>query len=114
MSKNWSTKDLLGTKHLLDEHRAIKEARIAKNAAAGCWLPYKPGWTYGAVRDYEIWTLCDKVRDSDHTTLNPYRLALDEFWTPDDRYGFPGPQAKDYSAGSEGRARLRFAARITT
>jgi hypothetical protein len=34
MSKNWSPKDLLSTKHLLDEHRAIKEARIAKNAAS--------------------------------------------------------------------------------
>ncbi len=41
MSKNWSPKDLRGTKHLLAEHRAIKEARIAKNAASGnpCLLP---------------------------------------------------------------------------
>ena len=41
MSKNWSPKDLRGTKHLLAEHRAIKEARIAKNAASDnpCLLP---------------------------------------------------------------------------
>jgi hypothetical protein len=82
LSKSWSPKDLRSTKHLLDEHHSIQKARIAKNAAAGCWLPYKPGLTYGAARDYEIWTLGDKVRDSDHTTLNPYRLALDEFWSP--------------------------------
>ena len=60
---------------------------------------------YGAVRDYEIWTLGDKVRDSDRTTLNPYRLALDEFETPDDRCS-PGPSAKDYSDAGEGPGRV--------
>jgi hypothetical protein len=106
LSKNWSPKDLSGTKHLLDEHRAIEEARIAKNAAAGCWLPYKPGWTYGAVRDWEIFGRCDKVRDNERPKLNPYRLALDEFEIPDDRSCLPGPLAKDYSDASEGPGRV--------
>jgi hypothetical protein len=106
LSKNWRPKDLRGTKHLLDEHRAIGEIRIAKNATAGSWLPYKPGWTYGPARDYEIWALGDKVRDSDRTTLNRYWLAVDEFETPDDRYCLPGPPAKDYSDASEGTGQV--------
>ena len=107
MNRNWSPKDLLGTKHFLDEHRAIEKTRIAKNAAAGSWEPYKAGWTYGPVRDYEIWTLGDKVRHNETTKLNPYRLALDEFETPDDRWLYhPWPSAKDYSDASEGTGRV--------
>jgi hypothetical protein len=91
LSKNWAPEDLRGTKHLLDEHRAIEEARIAKNLAS--WEPgkYKAGWTFSKFRR-------DKL-----PRLNPYYLALDEFETPDRPLGVPGsPKAKDYSDASEG------------
>jgi hypothetical protein len=39
--------------------------------------------------------------------LNPYRLALDEFETPDDRWVYnPWPGAKDYRDASEGPGRV--------
>jgi hypothetical protein len=99
LSKDWSPKDLRGTKHLLKEHRGIEDARIAKNAAAGDWLPYKPGWSFAEFRDDEI------------PKLNPYRLAVDEFETPDDRHGvwWIGVHAKDYGDASEepGRVTVR-------
>ena len=102
MTKNWSPADLRGTKHLLADGRAIEEERIANNL--GFWEPgkYKPGWTYGPVRDYEIWALGDKIRHNESPRLNPYYLALGEFETPDDRYYLPGPAAKDYSDAREG------------
>jgi hypothetical protein len=106
LTKNWSPKDLLSTKHLLKERDIIEAKRVARNATAGSWLPYKAGWTFGPVRDYEIWTLGDKVRDRDSTTLNRYWLAVDEFETPDDRYYLPGPPAKDYSDASEGAGQV--------
>jgi hypothetical protein len=78
---------------LLDEARAIEEARIARNAQAGSWLPYKPGWT--------------EVRDREIPKLKLYRLALDEFETPDDRpHPAPFICAKDYSDASEGTGRV--------
>jgi hypothetical protein len=89
--KNWSPKDLLSTKHLLAEHRAIEEARIARNVTAGCWLPYNPGWTF--------------IAGLKNPELNPYRLAIDEFETPDDKWS-PGPAAKDYSDASEGTGQV--------
>jgi hypothetical protein len=76
---------------LLAERRAAEDARIAENAAADCWPPYKPGWTFTERQNPE---------------LNPYRLALDEFETPDDRWGLPGPAAKDYTKASEGPSRV--------
>jgi hypothetical protein len=91
LSKNWSPRDLRGTEHLLAEHRTIEDARIAKNAAAGSRLPYKPGWTFVAGRQ--------------NPELKPYRLAIDEFETPDDRWS-PGPAAKDYCVASEGAGQV--------
>ena len=91
MSKNWKPADLRGTAHLLCEHRAIEEERIAANAAAGSWLPYKPGWTSAG-------------------DLNPYRPAPDEFETPDDRHYLPGPAARDYSDASEGAGQVTIRA----
>ena len=90
LSKEWSPKDLRGTKHLLDEQRSIQEARIAKNAASGNWEPYKPGWSFAEFRDLEI------------PKLNRYRLALDEFEISDDRSWDRGSSGgKDYSDASE-------------
>jgi hypothetical protein len=78
MTKNWKPADLRGTRHLLAERRALEEARIADNrAAAARWTQLKPSYT------------------------RPYRLAVDEFETPNDRWS-PGPAAKDYSVASEG------------
>ena len=42
---------------------------------------------------------------NENPKLNPYRLALDEFETPEDRWS-PGPSAKDYSDASEGPGRV--------
>jgi hypothetical protein len=78
---------------LLAERRALEEARIADNiAAAAGWTPYEPGWAF--------------INSSTRPTLIPYRLALDEFETPDDRHYLPGPAAKDYSVASEGTGQV--------
>lgn len=62
---------MLNTKHLLAEHRAIEDARIAKNKADAKRPPYEPGWSFPEGRATPV--------------LYPYHLALDEFETPDDR-----------------------------
>jgi hypothetical protein len=94
MTKNWKPADLCGTRHLLAERRALEEARIAESvAAAARWTPYQPGWAF--------------INSSERPTLIPYRLALDEFETPDDRHYLPGPAAKDYSVASEGTGQVK-------
>ena len=104
---NWSPKDLRGTKHLLAEHRAIKEVRIARNATAGeFWPVYKAGWTYGRDRDFQIRCMGDKVMPGERLQLNPYRLALDEFEYGPRGHCPYGLHAKDYSDASEGPGRV--------
>jgi hypothetical protein len=126
LSKNWRPKDLRGTKHLLDEHRAIERARIAKNVADSWCPPYEPGWRFSAdwVFDVQYCALLgdtlqqiaaalDKtelavIRALNETPkLNPYRLALDEFEIPDDRWWGRGSSGgKDYREASEGPGRV--------
>jgi hypothetical protein len=85
MTKNWKPADLRGTRHLLAERQALEEALIADNlATAARWMNLKPSYT------------------------RPYRLALDEFETPDDRWLYsPTVKAKDYSAASEGAGQVK-------
>jgi hypothetical protein len=72
LSKNWSPGDLRGTNHLGDERRAIEEARIAKNAAAGNWRPYSPGWTISEIRsDGKI-----QIKSPDRLPATPEFLNL--------------------------------------
>ena len=93
MSKNWSPKDFCDTKHLL---AAAEKARIAKNLAAGTLPRYEPGWTSETVvESFEG----DDKSPAVHSTrikwrLNPYRFAVDEFETPDDR----SPQRERFNA----------------
>ena len=47
-----------------------------------------------------------EIKDTDRTTLNPYRLALDEFRYRDTLARGVGPQAKDYSDANEGPGRV--------
>jgi hypothetical protein len=95
MTKNWKPADLRWTRHLLAERRAIEEARIAENkAVAARWIPYQPGWAF--------------INNSKRPTLIHYRLAIDEFETPDDRGAYPHTvKAKDYGVASEGTGQVK-------
>jgi hypothetical protein len=141
LSKNWSSKDLCGTRHLLKEARAIEEARIARNVEDSWCPPYKPGWRFSedwvSYVQYCAW-LSESLRTvhppipglvkrtlrqladalgktelavcrafNENPKLNPYRLALDEFEIPDDRWSPCWPPAKDYSDASEGPGRVK-------
>jgi hypothetical protein len=80
---------------LLAKRRAIEAERMSRNvAAAEAWKHDKCGWV--------------SVDDGDgYRHLWQHRLAVDEFESPDDRWGLPLPEAKDYSDASEGTGQVK-------